>query len=432
MYDIILKKLEERKDNPLEVIVSGIGFVSFGFISALQHTKGIIVPLVISRRPEESKKLLKSKGFKVKLSDNPEEIKKNSKKGFISISDNIDLVSTYENDLVCEMTGSVSYATDIALRALDSNKHLITMNPELQVTVGAELKAIADRKKLVITDVIGDQPGSIARLINQAELMGFKVIVAGNMKRYMDKHATYKQMKPWALDKGLNPTQTVSFTDGTKQSIEMNLVANHFNMDILDFGMKGHRVEEVHEVLNLFDFKSIPEKGIVDYVIGKKLFPGVFVIVEHLDPNQQKYLRYLGMGDGPRYVLFEPYHLIHLEVPGTIAKVAFFKQPTINNKYNNTKTIAVAKHTLYKGEVLDGIGGDRVYGNIDKTENSEDYLPVGLSEGAVVKHTLHRDQPIKLTDVELPINSATILSGIVDIKKKQSNFPFNFRFAHLL
>ncbi|MBI2029370.1 hypothetical protein HYT02_03070 [Candidatus Gottesmanbacteria bacterium] len=432
MYDIILSKLEERKNNPLEVVVSGMGFVSFGFISALQNMTGIRVPLVISRRPEDAKKLLSQKGFKVKLSDNPSQIKDFSKKGYISISSDIDLVSTYENDLVCEMTGTVSYAAEVALRAMDADKHLITMNPELQATLGSELKVIADKKKLVITDIIGDQPGSIARLITQARLMGFKILVAGNMKRYMNKHATVVEMTPWAKDKGLAPRQTVSFTDGTKQSIEMNLVANYFDMDILEFGMRGPQVEEVHEGLKLFDFNKIPDKGIVDYVIGKKLFPGVFVIVEHPDTNQKLYLRYLGMGDGPRYILFEPYHLIHLEVPGTIAKVAFFGQETINNRVQNTRSIAVAKFNLTKGSKIDGIGGDTVYGVIDRAENSEDYLPIGLSEGAIVKHTLHQDQPIKISDVELPVNSATILSGLIKPQKKTPAFPFDFRFAHLL
>jgi len=413
MYSYLLKELSKR-ESPIDVIVVGLGFMGFGFISSVKSIKGMRVPLIITRRPNEAKKYLKERGFKVKHEDNPSKIKDNAGKGYISVSSDLSLIGTYENEVVFEVTGTITYGSDVALRCLVAKKHLVTMNPELQVTVGSELKKIADKNNLVITDVIGDQPGSLARLISHARLQGFKVIMAGNMKRYLDRHATQEKMQPWADDKGLAVRQTVSFTDGTKQSIEMSLVANYFDMDVLQFGMKGPQVDEVKEALDKFDWDAIPEHGVVDYVIGLKLFPGVFVVAEHTDPHQQKYLRYLGLGDGPRYVLFEPYHLCHLEVAGTIAKVVLFGEETINNSSSpRAKTIAVAKFNLKKGQVLDGIGGDLVYGNIDKFDSTKLYLPIGLSEGAVLKQDIHQDQIIRLSDVELPDNAATRMLGLV-------------------
>ncbi len=145
-----------------------------------------------------------------------------------------------------------------------------------------------------------------------------------------------------------------------------------------------------------------------------KLFPGVCVVVAHHDSHQAKYLRYLGLGEGPRYVLFEPYHLCHLEVVHTIAKVIFFGQETINNSLNpKIKCYAVAKFDLKKEEVLDGIGGDRAYGTIDTIEAVQNYLPMGLSHGAVLKRAIAQDQPIKITDVILPVHPGTKLAGLV-------------------
>ena len=161
-----------------------------------------------------------------------------------------------------------------------------------------------DKEKLIITDVVGDQPGSLARLIASAHYKGFKVRLAGNMKRYMDVHATQTKMKPWADDKGLAVRQTVSFTDGTKQSIEMNLVSNYYGMTIFEAGMRGPKVEKFDEVLKSFDWNAIPAEGVVEYMIGINLFPGVFVVAEHNDPQQQKYLRYLNIDEEPRDVLF--------------------------------------------------------------------------------------------------------------------------------
>lgn len=413
MYDIYLKKLSKLIE-PVEIIVIGSGFMGFGFVSNAMRMPGIRVPLIISRRPKETVEFLTEKAVKAKLEDDPEKIKENIQTGFISVSDDLSLIESYKQaQIVFEVTGTVDYGTKVALKALNAGKHLITMNPELQVTVGTKLKQIADQKGVVITDVYGDQPGSLTRLVSEAKFMGFKVLIAGNMKRYLDIYATQEKMKPWADDKGLAVRQTTSFTDGTKQAIEMNLVANYYGMKIIERGMKGPVVEDIKEVLNHFDFENIPEEGIVDYAIGKNLFPGIFVVVKHSDPNQQKYLRYLGLGEGPYYILFEPYHLCHLEVMQTIAKVVFFNEPTINNGHSpRLATVAVAKKDLKKGEKLDGIGGDTVYGVIESIENSEELLPIGITQGAVLQVDIPKDSTVKLKDVHLPANDATALLGL--------------------
>ena len=72
----------------------------------------------------------------------------------------------------------------------------------------------------------------------------------------------------------------------------------------------------------------------------------------------------------------------------------------------------MAKFDLKKGTKLDGIGGDTVYGQIYLEEESKDYLPVGLSYGALLKRDIPQDQLIKFTDVDLPVNAATKLLGL--------------------
>lgn len=412
MYDLILDNFNNLK-KPINIIVVGLGFMGFGFISSLRNIPNVGVPLIISRRPHASAKYLEEHGIKAATQNDIEKIKKNAENGIISVSDKRSLISEYPADAVFEVTGTVDYGTEAALNALGSGKHLITMNPELQATVGTELKKIADENGLIITDVFGDQPGSLTRLISQAKLMGFEVLLAGNMKRYLDLYATQEKMKPWAEDKGLAVRQTTSFTDGTKQAIEMTLVGNYYGMDITQAGMKGPEVTDVKEVLDHFDWEKIPENGIVDYAIGKSLFPGIFIVAKHKDPNQQKYLRYLGLGDGPYYVLFEPYHLCHLEAVQTLAKIFFSKKETINNS-NNPKltTVALAKRDLKKDEILDGIGGDTVYGIIQTIDKSEGLLPVGLAVNCELKCDIKKDERIKISDVNLPKSAAVNLVGL--------------------
>ena len=399
---------------PIEVVVVGLGFMGFGFLSLTKNAPGIRIPLIISRRPQETVNFLMKEGYQAVIENNPVRIKELSKDGIIAVSKDLDLIETYQNKIILEMTGTVDYGTNVALRAVDAGKHLVTMNPELQATVGSPLKALFDQKNLVITDVIGDQPGSLARLIASSKLKGFKTLMAGNMKRYLDIHATQAKMKPWADDKGLAVRQTVSFTDGTKQAIEMTLVANSFGMSVFEAGMKGPTVESFDQVLASFNWNELPSEGVVDYIIGKSLFPGVFIVAEHEDPHQQKYLRYLSLGEGPRYILFDSYHLCHLEISETIANVALYSAATINNGNNPVaSTISLAKFDLKKGAVIDGIGGDTIYGSIRKVGPKLEYLPVGISQGAVLQRDILQDEPIYLADVELPDTPATRLLKLV-------------------
>ena len=53
----------------------------------------------------------------------------------------------------------------------------------------------------------------------------------------------------------------------------------------------------------------------------------VYVLAEHADPKQQHYLSLYKMGEGPLYSFFVPYHLVHFEVPNSIARVALFSDP---------------------------------------------------------------------------------------------------------
>ncbi len=413
MQTVLLDHLNKR-EKPIDVIVVGLGFMGFGFVSLMQHANRIRIPLIISRRPQETVDFLQNEGYKTTVCHKENELWDCVAKGNICVSDDLDLIKKVEADVVLEMTGTVDYGTQVALAAYEAGKHLVTMNPELQATVGTQLKQLFDSKNLHITDVVGDQPGSLSRLIASSKLKGFKPILAGNMKRYMDRHATQKKMKPWADDKGLAVRQTVSFTDGTKQSIEMTLVANYFGMGLFAAGMKGPAVERFDQVLSMFDWDSIPEQGVVDFMIGKNLFPGVFIVAEHVDPHQQKYLRYLNMGDGPRYVLFDSYHLCHLEVAESIAKVVLYGVETINNGLNpKTTTITIAKSDLEVGQTLDGIGGDTMYGSIRKAATNAEYLPVGVAKGARLKRNVPQDAPIRLEDVEIPVNAATKLLGLV-------------------
>ena len=77
-----------------------------------------------------------------------------------------------------------------------------------------------------------------------------------------------------------------------------------------------------------------------------------------------------------------------------------------------TISVAVPKSDLNKGKVLEGIGGDSVYGNIDNIKDRRNFLQVGFAEGATLKRSIPKDKPIEIDDVDIPFNTATKLAGL--------------------
>lgn len=108
------------------------------------------------------------------------------------------------------------------------------------------------------------------------------------------------------------------------------------------------------------------------------------------------------MGDGPDYFFFRPYHLVHLEVPMTIAELILDNEPLVTvDAPHVAEVLAIAKKDLASGEALDCIGGFSAYGHIDTAENAAGHLPVGLVEYATMSADVAQDQPIPLDAVQL-------------------------------
>ena len=88
------------------------------------------------------------------------------------------------------------------------------------------------------------------------------------------------------------------------------------------------------------------------------------------------------MGAGPLYAFFTPYHLVHIEVPNAIARVALFRDSVPSRWGPGGRGLRGAKRDLKAGEVLDEYGGYMTYGEaVEHREMSAGrYLPEGLVE----------------------------------------------------
>jgi predicted homoserine dehydrogenase-like protein len=280
------------------------------------------------------------------------------------------------------------------------------MNYEADLMFGPYLMKLAHERKLIYTVCDGDQPAVLMRIIDEMEFMGFKVVMAGNMKGFLDRYSNPTKIKPEADKRDLDYKMCTSYTDGSKLCVEMAVLANGLNGRTAIPGMYGPTIDNIHEVFDCFNFEKIwdGQHPLVDYVLGAKPGGGVFAIGYSDDAYQQSTLAWLppNMGPGPFYLFYRPYHLCHFESIATIAEAIVNNRAVLKPDFGfKTNVYTYAKKDLRKGEKLDGLGGYASYGLIENCNDNEKRpgIPICISEGAELKRDLTKDEKIYLDDI---------------------------------
>jgi predicted homoserine dehydrogenase-like protein len=251
----------------------------------------------------------------------------------------------------------------------------------------------------------GDQPAVIMDLIDEVRLLGFRPILAGNIKSLLDHKRTPATQKAFADAHGQRPKMITSFADGTKIAAEMGVVANATGFGVAERGMLGPRAERVEQAPERFDIEALLERPIVDYLLGAEPSFGVFVLGYEEDLVARGYMKFYKMGEGPVYTFYRPFHLGPLETVQSVARAVLLHDAAAAPMGGPvTEVVALAKRDLKTGETLDGIGGFTVYGvleNIDISQR-ERLLPMGLADGAVLVRDVAEDVPLTFDDVDVP------------------------------
>ena len=116
--------------------------------------------------------------------------------------------------------------------------------------------------------------------------------------------------------------------------------------------------------------------------------------------------------------IWRPYHYVGLELAQSIYSVALDNKATGFTKNYNADVAAIAKKDLKIGDKLDGEGGFCARGRLITSQKSkkENILPLGLSDNAIVKKNINKDELIKLSDVEL-----NLPKEVIDAREYQYN-----------
>lgn len=402
---------------PIRIGLVGSGEMGTDIVSRVAHMNGIEIGAISELRPGAA---AKSVEIAYGSTDRVEEVSSADaanaamEAGKVAVTDNVDaLLEAGLIDVVVDATGVPAVGAEIGLRAMERGKHLVMMNVEADVTIGAYLRSEAERLGVVYSLGAGDEPSSCMELIEFVSAMGHRIVSAGKGKNNpLNIDATPAEYTEEAIRRHMNPRMLVEFVDGSKTMVEMAAIANATGLIPDKPGMHGPAAgrDELNKTL-------IPQsaggllssgEGRVDYTIGKGVAPGVFVVAEMDHPRIWERMEDLKMGKGPYFTFFRPYHLTSLEVPLTCARVVLYgKADMVPLERPVAEVCAVAKKDLAVGDTLDQIGEYCYRAWIMEAGEArrDGAIPCGLLAGAKVTAPIRRGELITYSNTTVPAGS---------------------------
>ena len=363
----LTRDLKERQASgkPIRIGLIGSGEMGTDIVTRVAHMDGIEIGAISELRLPNATKAVdiayQEQGHAREVST-ASAMTEAMEAGKIAVTDDAGLVIGSDLiDVVIDATGVPAVGAEIGLHAMEHGKHLVMMNVEADVTIGAYLKSEAERLGVTYSLGAGDEPSSCMELIEFVSAMGHPIVAAGKGKNNpLNIDATPPAYEEEAARRNMNVRMLVEFVDGSKTMVEMAAIANATGLVPDKPGMHGPSA-----TLGELSKTLVPEKdggvlskvGVVDYSIGKGVAPGVFVIADMSHPRISERMEDLKMGHGPYFTFHRPYHLTSLEVPLTCARVVLYgKADMMPLSKPVAEVCAVAKKDMQPGDKLDAIG----------------------------------------------------------------------------
>ena len=413
----------ESYSGSISIAFIGCGkFISM-FLSQYNQLKKIRIDTIIDLNIKQAKKNCLNSGLTKETIDE------------INFVNSIDEALDRDIEIFIEATGNPIVGTVHAVKIIKQKKNLILVNVEADVTCGKYLADLAKENNVICSMAYGDQPSLIMEQIEWARLNGFSVVCAGKGTKY---HPEFEYSTPdtvWGhyglskeraeIESGMNPKMFNSFLCGDKSAIEMCAVSNAANLKCPSNGLTFPPVG-VYDIAK----KLIPkdEGGLIDYEgqvevissidLNKKDIPndlrwGVYIVIKAQNQYVKNCFKDYGMvtdASGSYSAIWRPYHYIGLELAQSIYSIALDQKATGQTINYNADVAAYAKKDLKAGDRLDGEGGFCARGKLitSKKSKQENILPLGLTDNAVLKKDINKDEVIKINDVELNLPKEVI------------------------
>ena len=393
----LARDLKRRAEigKPVRIGLIGSGEMGTDIVSRAAHMDGVEIAAIAEHNPQNAHRAVEiAYGEAGHSADatSPERLNGIIESGRTAVApDATPVLESGLVDVVVDATGIPEAGAEIGLAAMERGKHLVMMNVEADVVIGAYLKAEADRLGVVYSLGAGDEPSACMELIEFVSAMGHTVVAAGKGKNNpLNVDANPDQYAEEAARRNMNVRMLVEFVDGSKTMVEMAAIANASGLVPDRPGMHGPAVgpRDLSRVLvPEADGGILSAPGRVDYSVGEGLAPGVFVVAEMGHPRIRERMEDLKMGEGPYFTFIRPYHLTSLEVPLTCARVVLYGQSDMAPLERPVAEVcALAKRNLRPGETLGNIGEDAYRAWVMEVSDARvaRAVPCGLLAGSVV------------------------------------------------
>ncbi len=385
----------ERDGLRVRVGLIGVGQMGTDIVVQIAQMQGIEIVAAAETRSERVEDAVRMAGERSRqplVASSQADISRAIAAGRLAVANTAEAVCRApEVDVVIDATGNPNAGATVALTAIGAKKHMVMMNVEADVTIGAYLASEADKAGVVYTLGAGDEPTAAMELINFVRGLGYPVIAAGKGKNNPFRiDAIPDDYQDEAKRRNMNPRMLVEFVDGSKTMVEMVAIANAAGLVPDIPGMHGPAAPR-DQLQTYFCPKDegglLNAKGVVDFTVAKGVAPGVFCVAEMRHPRVRERMSDLHLGPGPYYSFFRPYHLTSLEVPLSAAAAVLFGESHMRPLAIPTAEVGcVAKRSLKVGETLDAIG-EYCYRGFALTRRdavARNALPLGLAQGAKV------------------------------------------------
>ena len=407
----------EEAGNPIRVGIIGCGEMGTDLVTQIIRMKGLSVAAIADRSGRNAQEAIHIAGHAAehgKAVDGLPALNAAIEAGRIAITDDAHVIlRSGLIDVVIDATGRPAAGAELGLATIREGKHLVMMNVEADVTIGAYLKREADKAGVVYTIGAGDEPTATMELINFVTALGYPVIAAGKGKNNpFNPDAVPDDYREEATRRNMNPRMLVEFVDGSKTMVEMSAIANATGLTLDCPGMHGPEatLETLDRILvPKADGGLLSRKGVVDYTVGKGVAPGVFVVAEMDHPRLRERMHDLKMGGkGPYYTFYRPHHLTSLEVPLSAARAVLYREAEMFPLARPIAEVcAKAKRDLSPGEMLDAIGETcyRSWAMRADDARAANAWPVGLLHGGKVIAPIAKGEVITRDKVALPTDT---------------------------
>src|SRR5437870_4129953 len=166
---VVDRLLEARasEGQPIRVAMVGAGAMGRGIARQLLRVfRGVRLVAIANRTIANAEHAYRQAGAEEVVQVGAvDELEGAIARGQFAVTDDPSLVCEAPSvEALIEVTGSIEPAAGVVLSAIESGKHVVLMNAELDGTVGPILKRRADQAGVILSACDGDQPGVEANL----------------------------------------------------------------------------------------------------------------------------------------------------------------------------------------------------------------------------------------------------------------------------